>query len=424
MLLQEPGHEKLAIVMVGLPARGKTFVARKIARYLSWLGYRTRWFNVGEYRRARAGARQPAEFFDPNNADWRDARLDYAIAALDDMLAFLRGGGEVGIYDAANTERARRELVFQRCRNEGVRVVFIESICEDQRVIEGNVRETKLRSPDYAGADPEEAVRDFRKRIEFYESTYQPISDDRLSFIKLIDVGRQIVVNRVRGYLGSRLVYFLMNLHPAHRQIWLTRHGESHYNVEQRIGGDPTLTEKGLDYARALKQFLAERDASGKAVAVWTSSLKRTVTTAEIIGRKSIAWRALDELDAGICDSLTYAEIATRHADEFQSRARDKFRYRYPRGESYADVIQRLEPLIIELERQRASVLVVAHQAVVRVLYGYLMGKPQEECPHIPVPLHTVIELTPTAYGYEERRVELLPGGPSSERISVMPAST
>ena len=215
-----------------------------------------------------------------------------------------------------------------------------------------------------------------------------------------------------------------MNLHPAHRRIWLTRHGESHYNVEQRIGGDPPLTEKGLDYARALKQFLTERDASGKAVVVWTSSLKRTVATAEIIGRKSIAWRALDELDAGICDGMTYGEIATRHADEFQSRARDKFRYRYPRGESYADVIQRLEPLIIELERQRASVLVVAHQAVVRVLYGYLMGKPQEECPHIPVPLHTVIELSPTAYGYEERRVELAPGGPSSERISVMPAST
>ena len=33
--------QKLAVVMVGLPARGKTFVARKLQRYLSWLGYRT-----------------------------------------------------------------------------------------------------------------------------------------------------------------------------------------------------------------------------------------------------------------------------------------------------------------------------------------------------------------------------------------------
>jgi broad specificity phosphatase PhoE len=89
------------------------------------------------------------------------------------------------------------------------------------------------------------------------------------------------------------------------------------------------------------------------------------------------------------------------------ARTFDKFRYRYPLGESYFDVIQRLEPVIVELERQRDPVLVIAHQGVVRALYGYLMGKPQDECPHVPVPLHTVIELTPTAYGYEERKFPL-----------------
>jgi broad specificity phosphatase PhoE len=51
----------------------------------------------------------------------------------------------------------------------------------------------------------------------------------------------------------------------------------------------------------------------------------------------------------------------------------------------------------------------IAHQAIIRALYGYLSGRPQEECPHVPVPLHTVIELTPTAYGYEERRTGLEP---------------
>jgi broad specificity phosphatase PhoE len=93
--------------------------------------------------------------------------------------------------------------------------------------------------------------------------------------------------------------------------------------------------------------------------------------------------------------------------DEFAARAQDKFRYRYPRGESYADVIQRLEPVIVELERQSSPVLIVAHRAVIRVLYGYLMGKPQDECPHLPVPLHTVIQLTPTEYDYREERFAL-----------------
>ena len=50
-----PDSPKLAVVMVGLPARGKSYTARHIERYLSWLGYRTGVFNVGEYRRARVG---------------------------------------------------------------------------------------------------------------------------------------------------------------------------------------------------------------------------------------------------------------------------------------------------------------------------------------------------------------------------------
>jgi broad specificity phosphatase PhoE len=49
---------------------------------------------------------------------------------------------------------------------------------------------------------------------------------------------------------------------------------------------------------------------------------------------------------------------------------------RYPSGESYMDVIQRLEPVIIEIERERECVCVVAHQAILRALYGYFMKIP------------------------------------------------
>ncbi len=68
---------------------------------------------------------------------------------------------------------------------------------------------------------------------------------------------------------------------------------------------------------------------------------------------------------------------------------------RYPSGESYLDVIQRLEPVIIEVERQKDSVCIVAHQAILRVIYGYFMHKPPEEIPRISIPLHTLMELTP-----------------------------
>ena len=47
---------KLVIVMVGLPARGKSYITKKVARYLNWLQHNTRIFNVGERRRVAAGA--------------------------------------------------------------------------------------------------------------------------------------------------------------------------------------------------------------------------------------------------------------------------------------------------------------------------------------------------------------------------------
>ncbi|KAL1971682.1 hypothetical protein VTN31DRAFT_2303 [Thermomyces dupontii] len=46
---------KLVIVMVGLPARGKSYITKKLARYLNWLQHNTKIFNVGERRRLLAG---------------------------------------------------------------------------------------------------------------------------------------------------------------------------------------------------------------------------------------------------------------------------------------------------------------------------------------------------------------------------------
>jgi broad specificity phosphatase PhoE/predicted kinase len=394
--------------MVGLPARGKTSIARKISRYLSWLGHPTRVFNVGSYRRTHLGSHQPADFFDPGNQEGRQALMEMAMSALDDMTTWLDAGGEVAIYDATNSTRGRRQLVMERCKEAGFPVVFIESICNDEAIIETNVRETKLRSPDYEGVDAEEAVRDFRARIAHYASAYEPVGDPEKSYIKIIDVGRQVVLNRIQGYLPARLIPLLMNMQLTPHPIWLTRHGESVFNEQGLLGGDSDLSPLGEEYARGLAEFLRER-AADEEVTVWTSTLRRTLQTARPFSHRPIPWRALDEIDAGICEGMTYEEIRQRMPDVFAARAAEKFRYRYPRGESYEDVIQRLDPLIIQLERQRKPVLVIAHQAVLRALYAYLMDRPPHTCPTLPIPLHTVIELTPTAYGCEERRFQLGP---------------
>lgn len=71
---------------------------------------------------------------------------------------------------------------------------------------------------------------------------------------------------------------------------------------------------------------------------------------------------------------MTYEEIEASHPEEFHNRDLDKFHYRYPRGESYEDLVARLEPVIMELERQK-NVLVVGHQAVLRCLLAYFLDK-------------------------------------------------
>lgn len=142
-------------------------------------------------------------------------------------------------------------------------------------------------------------------------------------------------------------------------------------------------------------------------IVIWTSTLRRTIQSARHLkaetGFEKLEWKALDELDSGVCDGLTYEQIAEKYPEDFQARDEDKYNYRYRGGESYRDVVIRLEPIIMELERSE-NVIIVTHQAVLRCIYAYFMNVPQEKSPWMEVPLHTLIKLTPRAYGTEEQR--------------------
>jgi len=233
------------------------------------------------------------------------------------------------------------------------------------------------------------------------------------SYIKMIDMvkgeGGQLQVNNISGYLPGRIVFFLVNSHLAPRPILLTRHGESLHNVRGRVGGDTVLSEDGELYAKKLANFIEKRLKNEKTATIWTSTLQRTILTATpIVGFPKIQWRALDEINSGVCDGMTYEEIKKIMPEEYESRKKDKLRYRYPRGESYLDVIQRLEPVIIELERQRAPVVVISHQAVLRALYSYFADRPLREVPDMEMPLHTIIEIQMGVTGVEEKRYKLM----------------
>ncbi|KAF5446687.1 hypothetical protein F2P56_032295 [Juglans regia] len=401
----------LAIVLVGLPARGKTFTAAKLTRYLRWLGHDTKHFNVGKYRRLKHGANQSADFFRADNPEGMEARNEVAALAMEDMISWMQEGGQVGILDATNSTKKRRNMLMKMAEGK-CKIIFLETLCNDERIIERNIRLKIQQSPDYAEEpDYEAGLRDFKDRLANYEKVYEPVEEG--SYIKMIDMvsgnGGQIQVNNISGYLPGRIVFFLVNTHLTPRPILLTRHGESKDNVRGRIGGDTAVSDRGEVYGKKLANFVEKRLKSERAASIWTSTLQRTILTASpIVGFPKIQWRALDEINAGVCDGMTYEEIKKNMPEEYEARKKDKLRYRYPRGESYLDVIQRLEPVIIELERQRAPVVVISHQAVLRALYAYFADRPLREIPHIEVPLHTIIEIQMGVTGVQEKRYKLM----------------
>ncbi|KAM5145454.1 6-phosphofructo-2-kinase/fructose-2,6-bisphosphatase-like [Mantella aurantiaca] len=285
------------IVMVGLPARGKTYISKKLTRYLNWIGTPTKVFNVGQYRRDAVQSYKSFEFFRADNQEAMKIRKQCALNALQDVHTYLsREEGHVAVFDATNTTRERRSVILQFAKERGYKVFFIESICDDPDIIAENITQVKLSSPDYIGCDREKVVEDFLKRITCYEMTYEPLHDDLDRYVP-----------------GSSL---------------------------------------------------------------------------------------------GVCEDMTYEEIQDHFPEEFALRDQDKYRYRYPKGESYEDLVQRLEPVIMELERQE-NVLVICHQAVMRCLLAYFLDKTAEELPYLKCPLHTVLKLTPVAYGCKVESIYL-----------------
>jgi len=198
-----------------------------------------------------------------------------------------------------------------------------------------------------------------------------------------------------------------MNLHITSRPIWFTRQGESDFIVQGRLGGDSQLTAKGEEYAHVLADWV-EANISTQSLTVWTSSQKSSIATAQYINRPKVVLKALDEIDVGMCAGMTYDQIADSMPDEFANYTANKLKYKWPQGESYVDVMQRLEPMLFELERQKQPVFVCTSNTVLQALFAYFLDIDVEEVPFIDVELHTVYQFTSKAYGTEIQTFKLM----------------
>lgn len=238
----------MVIAMVGLPARGKSYLVKMIQRYLNWTGYECEVFNVGKYRRNKGLAGADASFFSTSNMNAGKLREEMALAVQNDMYDWInseqtgdnvvpRFAGssiyekkKVAIFDATNTTRRRRDVLIQRAKAENVSLLFVESICDDEEVLKRNYL-LKLKNDDYKGMDPATALEDFSSRVAQYERVYETLQDDEnqgaISYIKLINVGQKLITRNCAGFLASQIAFHLQNVHIQPRRIYLTLTGET-----------------------------------------------------------------------------------------------------------------------------------------------------------------------------------------------------
>ncbi|WP_371405181.1 histidine phosphatase family protein [Kribbella sp. NBC_00662] len=169
-----------------------------------------------------------------------------------------------------------------------------------------------------------------------------------------------------------------MARHPSNGPgltIYLARHGQTEWNVAGRRQGrlDSPLTDLGLQQASRNSELLSTEGVD----AVFASPLGRAQQTASIIGAKlGLTVEVLDELaeiDHGLWSGLTSAEIDAGWPGQRAERERDKYGFRFPAGESYADGEVRAGQALAEVGRTGVRrPLLVSHEMIGRMLLRQL----------------------------------------------------
>lgn len=419
-----PDAKSLIFVMVGLPARGKSFVSMRLARFLQWIGIETRVFNVGKYRRMTETGIQDANYFDPHSSTANSRREELAMHVCDEMLSWVcEGQGRFAVFDATNTTRARRSAVATRIgAREGVFVVFIESLCADADVLEINIQQKLSKSPDYSSMDVQAAREDLLERIRHYEKVYEPLDDEAIivngkrrmfSYIKLVNFASHVVAHNIYGRAATTVLPYLMALHIGSHPVWLVRMPHSAESVRDwrtahkgewpppphiRFSEHP-LSPSGHEFADAIAKFVQRQTID---VAVFCCSYKRCTEVGDRLGGGRIR-TSLNPQDRGACSGLSAAEIQAQYPEIWA----DPLTKRFVGGENLGDMLLRLMPTLIEIEQEMRPSLVVAPCSVLQVLYCYFAQHPVREAMSMDMPMHTVIEMRPDGGNFIEKRLAM-----------------
>ncbi|MGG0717847.1 histidine phosphatase family protein [Robertmurraya massiliosenegalensis] len=158
-------------------------------------------------------------------------------------------------------------------------------------------------------------------------------------------------------------------------QLFFTRHGETNWNVENRLQGrmNSDLTENGIRDAK----LLGKRLTSIGFDAVYASPSKRTVETAKLImADRTMPFKTderLMEIHLGSWEGRTTLEIQQSEPELFHFYQEKPTLFKGT-GETFEDVKKRLESVLVDLERKHptGNLLIVTHGVVIKVLQSIL----------------------------------------------------
>ncbi len=159
-------------------------------------------------------------------------------------------------------------------------------------------------------------------------------------------------------------------------KLYITRHGETLRNAEQKVLGrtDDPLSAKGKAQAAGLAEKMKDIEID----VIFSSPLSRAKETAQTVAKSKGLSLIVD--DRLIETNFGDFEGAPRYSEEYQAAKRDYFK-RYPNGESYFDMAYRIYDFLFMLrqEYEDKRVLVVSHGGVCRIICNYFYDMENEE---------------------------------------------
>jgi broad specificity phosphatase PhoE len=160
--------------------------------------------------------------------------------------------------------------------------------------------------------------------------------------------------------------------------VFVARHGQTEWNELGRRQGqfDSPLTSLGEQQAQLLARAVAELPGLD---GIFSSPLQRALRTAalcsEALSLPVMVIEELAEVHHGVMAGLTASEVDERFPGEMNRRDHDKYRWRFPGGESYADADARAAGAIEEIACYGVRFpLIVSHEMIGRMLMRHLLG--------------------------------------------------